>query len=181
MHTVTTTPTTTYSRRTLLLTAIGASFLMVALSLTILYSAGWITPPPDDRQSAIHDAGQHIMPFDLGQTTHVFEMTLTGGIQEVLADDPSDDAQISLIRQHLQHEAARFRDGDFSDPTSLHGSDMPGVGDLAQGAASVNIEYSELPAGAQITFTTDDLRLLTALHRWFGAQLSDHASDATYR
>jgi hypothetical protein len=108
-------------------------------------------------------------------------MTEAGGIQEVISDDPTDDAQISLIRQHLQHEAARFRAGDFSDPTSLHGSEMPGVRDLSQGAAQITIEYAELPGGAQIMFTTADSHLLTALHRWLGAQLSDHASDAIYR
>jgi hypothetical protein len=178
---VTTTPPTSYSRRTLFITAASTSFLLVGLSLAALYSTGWITPPPDDRQSAIHDAGQHVMPFDLGETTHIFEMTVTGGIQEVIADDPSDNSQISLIRQHLQHEATRFRVGDFSDPTSLHGSDIPGVGDLTQGAARITVEYAELPDGAQITFTTGDLQLLTALHRWFGAQLSDHSSDASYR
>jgi hypothetical protein len=142
---------------------------------------GWITQPGENRQSTVHDMGQTVMPFNLGETTHIFEMTEAGGIQEVISDDPTDDAQISLIRQHLQHEAARFRAGDFSDPTSLHGSEMPGVRDLSQGAAQITIEYAELPGGAQIMFTTADSHLLTALHRWLGAQLSDHASDAIYR
>jgi hypothetical protein len=43
------------------------------------------------------------------------------------------------------------------------------------------MEYTALPNGGQITFTTDDLHLITATHRWFGAQLSDHGADATYR
>jgi hypothetical protein len=129
----------------------------------------------------VHEMGQTVMPFNLGEATHIFEMTDTGGVQDVVADDPKDDAQIALIRQHLQYEAARFRAGDFSDPTSLHGKDTPGVNDLAQAAGRVSIEYSDIPAGARITFTTAELKLVTALHRWFGAQLSDHASDATYR
>jgi hypothetical protein len=58
---------------------------------------------------------------------------------------------------------------------------MPGVKELAAGAAQIKIEYMALPNGAQITFTTRDLNLITAIHRWFGAQLSDHGSDATYR
>ena len=178
---MTTTPPTSYSRRTLLLVAASASLLLLGLSLSALYWTGWITPPPDGRQAAIHDAGQHVMPFDLGQTTHIFEMTETGGIQEVVSDDPTDRTQISLIRQHLQHEASRFRAGDYSDPTLLHGSDMPGVMELAEGKDQVTVEYSDVPTGGQIVFITGDLRLLTALHRWFGTQLSDHASDATYR
>src|SRR3970282_1908892 len=85
------------------------------------------------------------------------------------------------IRQHLQHEALRFREGDFSDPTTLHGNDMPGLTELAQAAERVTIDYTELPDGARLTFTTSESYLVTAFHRWFGAQLSDHASDANYR
>jgi hypothetical protein len=171
----------TYSRRTLLIVAAITSLLSLVIALALLYWAGWLTPPAIDRQSTVHDMGQSVMPFNLGQTTHIFEMTGTGGTQEVISDDPSDASQVSLIRQHLQHEALRFQAGDFSDPTSLHGSDMPGVAQLAQSAESIAIDYAELPNGARLTFTSTDLSLITALHRWFGAQLSDHASDATYR
>jgi hypothetical protein len=72
----------------------------------------------------------------------------------------------------------RLSEGDFSDPRSLHGQDMPGVKELSEGASMIRIDYSELPNGAQITFETDDVRLITAIHRWFGAQLSDHGADA---
>ena len=172
---------TTYTGRTLLIVSAGASLLLLTLSLAFLSWIGWLPPPAGDGQSSVHDMGQTVMPFDLGETTHVFEMTETGGVQEVISDDPTDNAQVSLIQQHLQHEALRFRAGDFSDPTSLHGSDMPGVSDLSEGADRITIQYVELPNGARITIMTDDSHLLTALHRWFGAQLSDHASDATYR
>ena len=173
--------TKTYSPRTLLIVAAATSLLILVFALVVLNWLGWLTPLTINRQSSVHDMGQEVMPFDLGETTHVFEMTETGGIQEVIADDPSDAAQVSLIRQHLQHEALRFRAGDFSDPTSLHGSDMPGLAELAQGAERMTIDYTELPDGARLTFTTSESYLVTALHRWFGAQLSDHASDATYR
>jgi len=125
--------------------------------------------------------GSQVMPFDLGETTHIFEMTESGGIQQVIANDPSDSAQIALIQQHIQHEAMLFSSGDFSDPSSLHGGEMPGVKELAAGTTQIKIEYAALSNGAQITFTTQDLNLITAIHRWFGAQLSDHGSDATYR
>ena len=42
----------------------------------------------------------------------------------------------------------------------------------------VDAAIAELPAGAQLSFKTDDLHLLTAIHRWFGAQLSEHGADA---
>lgn len=164
-----------------LLAAIGISLIAILGTISFLSWAGWLTAPQGHRQDMVHDMGSQVMPFDLGATTHIFEMTKDGGIQEVIADDPSDAEQITLIRQHLQYEVMRFSSGDFSDPTSIHGNDMPGIRELAAGVEHVSIAYSELPNGAQITFTSQDFTLVTAIHRWFGAQLSDHGSDATYR
>ncbi len=125
--------------------------------------------------------GPQVMPFDLSKTRHIFKMTETGGVQQVIAKDPGDREQIALIQQHVQHEATRFGSGDFSDPTSLHGNDVPGLKDLSVSVSRIKVESTPLPNGAQITFTTDDRRLITAIHQWFGAQLSDHGQDATYR
>jgi len=160
----------------------GISILFAILgTLGILFWAGWLVVPPSSRQVMVHDMGSHVMPFDLTQTTHIFEMTESGGVQQVIAKNTDDTEQVALIQQHLQHEAMMFSTGDFSDPTSLHGDAMPGIKELTAGAAHINVEYAALPDGGQITFTTQDLQLITAIHRWFGAQLSDHGSDATSR
>ena len=121
------------------------------------------------------------MPFDLAKTQHIFQMTENGGIQQVVVKNKKDTDQISLIRQHLMHEAMQFQSGNYSDPTSLHGATMPGISELSKNATKIRIEYSEVPDGAQIAFQTNDIHLITAIHRWFGAQLSDHGSDATCR
>jgi hypothetical protein len=168
-------------KRSLLLVASSSVLLGILGTLGVFFWADWFTPPPAGQQAIVHNMGHQVMPFDLSQTTHIFEMTESGGVQQVIAKNPNDNAQIALIQQHLQHEALRFRAGDFADPMSLHGGDMPGVKELASGVAQVKIEYTALPNGAQLTFTTQDLHLTTAIHRWFGAQLSDHGSDATYR
>lgn len=168
-------------KRNLVLVALTSALVAILATIAALFWAGWLNLPQANPQDTVHDMGSQVMPFDLSQTTHIFEMTESGGIQQVIADDPGDDAQIALIQQHIQHEAMRFSSGDFSDPSSLHGDDMPGLKELAAGAAQIKIEFAALPEGAQITFTTEDLRLITAIHRWFGAQLSDHGSDATYR
>src|SRR5437867_935236 len=102
----------------------------------------------------VHEMGAQVMPFDLSQTTHIFEMTESGGVQQVIAKDPGEATQIALIQQHIQHEAMLFSAGDFSDPSSLHGDTMPGVKELSAAAAQVKIEYTALANGAQITFTT---------------------------
>ena len=131
------------------------------------------------KQEHVHQMGHSVMPFDLSKTTHIFRMTESGGVERVIVTDPAARDQVALIQQHLQHEAKAFQRGDYSDPTSLHGADMPGLKDLESGAARIRVSYTALPNGAEITFETADLHLLTAIHRWFGAQLSEHGSDAT--
>lgn len=131
-----------------------------------------------NRQTMVHQMGAGIMPFDLDRTTHIFTMTETGGLQQVVAKSETDATQVQLIQQHLQHEAQRFASGDFSDPTALHGTAMPGVGLLSARAPALTVRYTPLPNGGQIAFDTDDIKLMTAVHQWFGAQLSDHGRDA---
>ncbi len=169
------------NKRNIVLTAIITAGVSVLITLVVLNETGRLAGPEENRQESVHEMGSNVMPFDLGETTHIFEMTESGGIQQVIADDPNDKSQIELIQMHLQHEALRFAAGDFSDPTSLHGGDMPGVKELAAGVGDVKIEYVPLDDGGQITFTAQDIPLITAIHRWFGAQLSDHGADATYR
>ena len=168
-------------RRNLLLVATGSILLSILGTIGVLFGAGWLTLPQANRQDMVHDMGSNVMPFDLSQTTHIFEMTESGGIQQVVAKDPNDNAQVALIQQHIQHEVMMFSSGDFSDPISLHGMEMPGVQELSTGAAQIKVGYMALPNGAQITFTTQDLHLITEIHRWFGGQLSDHGSDAIAR
>jgi hypothetical protein len=57
---------------------------------------------------------------------------------------------------------------------------MPGLAQLKAGAAKIYVRYSALPDGAQIRYQAKDPKLVTALHQWFSAQLSDHGSHATH-
>jgi hypothetical protein len=129
-------------------------------------------------QEHVHQMSHGVMPFDMSKTVHIFKMTESGGIQRVIAKDPIEADQIALIRKHLQHEAERFQHGDYSDPATLHGRHMPGLMDLQNGASRIKVSYASVSSGAEITFETTDLHLLTAIHRWFGAQLSEHGADA---
>lgn len=130
------------------------------------------------KQEHVHNRGASVMPFDLSKTTHIFRMTDKGGVVRVVVKDQSATDQVSLIQQHLQHEAEAFQHGNYADPASMHGADMPGLQELKAGAAKIQVAYSALPTGAQISFATADIHLLTAIHRWFGAQLSEHGADA---
>jgi hypothetical protein len=130
------------------------------------------------QQEHVHGRSHAVMPFDMTKTVHVFTMTESGGIERVIVKDKRDREEVMLIQQHLRKEAARFREGDYSDPASLHGASMPGLRELQAGVKRVAVSYSDVPDGGQITFSTTDLHLLTAIHRWFGAQLSEHGADA---
>jgi len=140
-----------------------------------------IASPPaigQTKQEHVHEMGQTVMPFNLDKTTHIFRMTDSGGVQSVVAKDARDRDQIVLIRQHMRHEAEAFQRGDYADPMSLHGKTMPGVSEIESHHRSISVAYSELPLGAALTFKTRDQHLVTAIHRWFGAQLSEHGADA---
>ena len=153
-------------------------YFIIVTWLTILVLMSCANVFAGSRQAHVHNMAHRVMPFDISKTVHIFKMTEFGGVQSVIAKDPGASDQIALIQQHLQHEAERFQQGDYGDPAKLHGADMPGLKDLQAGAAHIKIFYKALPAGAQITFKTTDRHLLTALHRWFGAQLSEHGADA---
>jgi hypothetical protein len=146
--------------------------------VAILLLLGNATLLAESRQEHVHQMSHLVMPFDISKTVHIFKMTVSGGVQQVIAKDPGASEQIALIQRHLQHEAERFRYGDYAAPATLHGADMPGLKELQAGAARIKVTYAALPAGAEITLETADLHRLTAVHRWFGAQLSEHGADA---
>lgn len=152
--------------------------------LPLLLAAAALLAPPSFAaaqtvQEHVHAHGHQVMPFDLAQTVHVFRMSEDGGTQQVVVrSDPPDVAQVRLIQQHLAAEAAEFRKGNFADPAHLHGAGMPGLREMQAGAPRMQIAYRALPNGAEIRFQAKDIRLVTAIHRWFGAQLSEHGADA---
>jgi hypothetical protein len=146
--------------------------------MAIMAILEWGSALAQTPQEHVHDMAHGVMPFDIGKTLHVFRMTESGGEERVVVRETAHADQIPLIRQHLRMEAERFQQGDYTDPAALHGARMPGLGDLARGARRIRVSYAELPDGARIVFRTSDARLVTEIHRWFGAQLSEHGADA---
>lgn len=159
------------------LTHVVRRVVLVALALSGLLASTGVGAPPT-RQEEVATWGAQVMPFDLEQTMHMFQPLADGGRQTVTAKDPAHSQQIALIQAHLQEEAEKFRRGDFSDPAKIHGEDMPGLAALRAGAGHINVQYTPLPDGAQMQYTTKDPALIAALHQWFAAQLSDHGHHA---
>ncbi|SAL66956.1 hypothetical protein AWB67_07261 [Caballeronia terrestris] len=132
-----------------------------------------------ERRAQVAQRGAEVMPFSLKATTHIFSKSHDGGSQRVIAKNPSDGVQIRLIREHLREIQAHFQRGDFSGPARTHGPDMPGLAYLeAAKPGQISIAYKDIKSGGQITYRSDDPKLVSSLHAWFDAQLSDHGADA---
>ncbi|MEO6268953.1 MAG: aspartate carbamoyltransferase [Lautropia sp.] len=130
-------------------------------------------------QTEVAERGKDVMPFILEATIHVFTKTGQGGVQRVVAKNAADAGQTWLVRKHLQEIRDQFRKGDFSGPLHIHGKDMPGLPALSSASpGQLAIAYKEVVGGAELKYTTADPKMVAALHQWFGAQLSDHGSDA---
>ena len=145
-----------------------------ALAVALLAACG------GDETSARQQAVAEVMPFDLDRTTHRFEQVDDGVVQTVVADDTGDAVQVDLVRDHLRHEAERFRDGDFGDPSAIHGESMPGLAELRRHDGRIEVTYRDVDGGGRLTFRTDDDGLVDALHRWADAQVADHGAHAEH-
>lgn len=153
-------------------------FVAILTGLMIVYPARAQTASPE-RLDEIAERGSHVMPFDLGQTQHIFTKTETGGVQQVIARDAGNTRQIALIRQHLSKISQEFIHGDFSNPAKIHGREMPGLAELRNAKqGQLQVQYKELANGGEIAYSSDVQALRTAIHHWFDAQLADHGSDA---
>ncbi len=130
------------------------------------------------RQHMIHSESHIVMPFDMNKVTHYFVKNDLGGILMIKTKDIKDTAQARLVRSHLKKEYSLFSNGDFSDPKTLHGMNMPGLKVLSQSKDKFKVDYKELPGGAQLTFISKNPEVINAIHRWFDAQLKDHGNDA---
>lgn len=110
---------------------------------------------------------------------HIFSKTEKGGLQQVIVKKSSNAEQIKLIHDHLSKISQEFIHGDFSNPIKIHGEAMPGLAELRTAKPGlIKIAYKALPNGAEIDYSTDEPKLIKAIHQWFDAQLNDHARHA---
>jgi len=163
--------------------AVLASLVTVVLVIGVIAGGRLVAAERDARalaarQEEIAVRGRAVMPFDLDRTTHRFEDLADGGRQTVIADDPDDLLQVTLIRGHLALEAEAFARGDFADPAAIHGHAMPGLSDLKAGASRIAVHYRDVPAGAVLEYSTSEPQLVRAIHAWFDAQAMDHGGHA---
>jgi hypothetical protein len=158
----------------------SVAFDAMSLAALLIATASIATAADEQRQTQVEHKSETVMPFSMQTSKHVFVPTPSGGVQTVLVHD-GNAKQIALVRSHLRKEAAAFARGDFADPASIHGGDMPGLKAMHAGSARISVRYADVPNGATITYATADPALVSAIHAWFKAQVSDHGSHATMK
>src|SRR6266508_3822491 len=85
--------------------------------------------------------------FDRASMARSFRTIDVGGVEQVVAQDPANQAQLDQIRAYLQEETARFQQGHYEDPAKTHGMEMPGSKELEAGYGRIQVSYSDLPDG----------------------------------
>ena len=152
-----------------------ATVLMAAAAVA---AASGALAGDSQRQTKVEHNSERVMPFSMNATMHRFVPTPAGGVQSVIAHD-GEPKQVLLVRSHLRKEAGAFARGDFADPATIHGRDMPGLKAMHAGAKRIRVRYAEVPNGATITYATADPALVAAIHAWFHAQVTDHGEHAS--
>lgn len=157
----------------------ATALVCLALLLPLIAAAQPMTPAQAQRQDEVRGKGAEVMPFSLDQTLHTFDKTEDGGIQRVRVRNAAPE-QVAMVRSHLRSIAQSFAARDFSAPAHIHGADMPGMAQMkAAKPDELTVTYRELDDGAELDYVSHAPAIITAVHRWFDAQLADHGRDAT--
>ena len=90
------------------------------------------------RQDEVADRGGEVMPFDLDATTHEFVSAPMAGPRRSPAT-PTIPSRSTSCGSTCGAEADAFRAGDFDDPATIHGREMPGLAEMAAGAGRGDI------------------------------------------
>lgn len=145
-------------------------FILVILTLTIIG-----TP---SKEELVRVRGERVMQFDLKSSQHFFLEDENEFKIIVISKDINKSENIRNIKYHLRELFDALKRGDFSMPKEIHGENMPGIEKLSRNYKDLNIEFRELPYGAEITLKSNNKEVTRSLKIWFNAQLRDHGSDA---
>ena len=102
--------------------------------------------------------------FNAQNSNEVFQKNTTGGIHQILANDPKDKALIAAIRSYVQAEATRFGAGDYGK-----GPGIAYLNTIKQG--HLHVVYRLLLTGAAVDYIGDDGTTIDAVHKWFDAEI----------
>jgi hypothetical protein len=142
--------------------------LLIA-ALTLFASAQ--TP---DRHAGVVDRGDKVMGFSHTKTTHHFQLLKDGGSIEALAADASDAESRQEIREHLEHIATMFKQGNFNAPMLIHARTPPGVPTMKKLRSEIRYEVQDTPQGARVRVSSENAKAIAAIHEFLIFQIRDH-------
>jgi len=129
---------------------------------------------PAEHHCQMMKHGETAMGFSQVDTTHHFELTTSGGVIEVQANDPADTTTRDQIRQHLQGISKAFAQGDFSSPMMTHGEIPPGVPVMQRLKADLSYRYLEADRGGKVFISAANSETLNAVHEFLRFQIEEH-------
>jgi hypothetical protein len=127
----------------------------------------------DSGYAAMQARGAQVMGVDQYTSTHVFEDLPDGG-RIVLQRDHPDSAGTAMIRTHLATIAARFRQGDFSDPMMVHAEPVPGTEVMAARREQIRYTVESRPLGGAVRIRSTDPEAIAAIHAFLAYQRGAH-------
>lgn len=116
-------------------------------------------------------AADSALPFNAKNSNQAFQKNTSGGIHQILADDPKDKVLIAAIRSYVEAEAARFGAGDYGKVPGLQYLDSIKPGHL-------HVVYRQLLTGGAVDFIGDDGTTIDAIHKWLDAEFDAQDADA---
>ena len=127
----------------------------------------------DTAFKSMKERGAKVMGVDQNSSLHHFDDLANGG-RIVLERDTTDRAGVTAIRAHMREIAAEFAKGDFSAPSAVHATNVPGTATMKANAARIRYEAVDLPGGAEVRITTSDAASTRAVHRFLAYQRKEH-------
>jgi hypothetical protein len=127
----------------------------------------------DSAHAAMQRRGAEVMGVDQETSTHSFVTLPNGGLIE-LQSESGDSVGMRAIRAHLRGIAQAFSAGDFSAPSYVHMTTVPGAQVMAQRHNVIRYDYRDLPRGGSLRISTSDFTARRAIGEFIAYQRMEH-------
>ena len=142
--------------------------------------------PADTSFEAMQQRGARVMGVDQYASTHTFDELPDGG-RISLVSNTGEQVAVDAIRAHMQSIARDFARGDFTNPSLVHMTEVPGTAILKRKARSIEYRYEPTARGGAVRIVTKDAAAIAALREFMQYQRTshhaggmDHASMSTH-
>jgi hypothetical protein len=156
--------------------------LVLALAIAPAIASAQARPdhPPSHDTTAMQRRGAEVMGVDQATSVHLFEALPNGGIIE-LQRAGDDSVGMRTIREHLRGIARAFNAGDFSAPSYIHMTSVPGARVMADRRNLIRYDYRDRPRGGALRISTNDGLARRAIWEFIAYQRNEHMAEESRR